>query len=74
MWSHIGAVTQAFCKPYSFVPPRSVGALVTLHYVGTVSALQARPGMTKDGSGNKAENYSSISATNQHQLRQKMYQ
>ena len=29
-------------------------------------AWQARPGMMQDGSGNKAENYSSISATNQH--------
>ena len=37
-------------------------------------AQQARPGRTQDGSRNKAENYSSISATNQHQLRQKMYQ
>ena len=37
-------------------------------------ARQARPGTTQDGSGNKAENYSSILATNQHQLRQKMYQ
>ena len=27
-------------------------------------AQQARPGMTPDGSGNKAEDYSSISATN----------
>ena len=36
-------------------------------------ARQARPGTTQDGSGNKAENYSSISAANQHQLRQKMY-
>ena len=36
-WSHIGAARQAFCESYSFVPPRSVGALVTLHYVGTVS-------------------------------------
>ena len=31
-----GAVRQAFCKPYGFVPPCSVGALVTLHHVGTV--------------------------------------
>ena len=37
-------------------------------------ACQARPGTTQHGSGNKAENYSSISATNQHQLRQKMYE
>ena len=37
-------------------------------------AWQARPGKTCDGSRNKAENYSSISATNQHQLSQKMYQ
>ena len=27
---------QAFCEQYGFVPPRSVGALVTLHHVGTV--------------------------------------
>ena len=39
-----------------------------------LSAQQVRPGMRQDGSRNKAENYSSISATNQHQLRQKMYQ
>ena len=31
-----GAVRQAFCEPYSFVPPHSVGALVTLHHVGIV--------------------------------------
>ena len=37
-------------------------------------ARQARPGTTQDGSGNKAKNYSSISAINQHQLKQKMYQ
>ena len=37
-------------------------------------ARQARPSTTQDGNENKAENYSSISATNQHQLRQKMYQ
>ena len=37
-------------------------------------ARQARPGTTQDGSGNKAENYSSISTTNQRQLRQKMYE
>ena len=37
-------------------------------------ARQARPSTTQDGSGNRAENYSSISATIQHQLRQKMYQ
>ena len=30
------AVRQAFCEPYGFVPPRSMGALVTLHHVGTV--------------------------------------
>ena len=35
-WSHNGALRQAFCDPYCFVPPCSVGALVTLHYVGTV--------------------------------------
>ena len=34
-------------------------------------ARQARPGTAHDGSGNEAENYSSISATNQHQLSQK---
>ena len=37
-------------------------------------ARQARLGTTQDGSRNKAENYSSISATNQHQLTQTMYQ
>ena len=37
-------------------------------------ARQARPGTTQYGSGNTAGNYSSISATNQYQLRQKMYQ
>ena len=37
-------------------------------------ARQARPGTTQDGSGNKAENYSSISATDQHQLRQKLHE
>ena len=37
-------------------------------------ARQARPGITHDGSGTEPETYSSISATNQHQLRQKMYQ
>ena len=31
-----GSVRQAFCEPYGFVPPCSVGALVTLPYVGTV--------------------------------------
>ena len=38
MSSRNGAVhvRQAFCEPYGFVPPRSVGALVTLHHVGTV--------------------------------------
>ena len=30
------AVRQAFCEPYGFVPPGSVGALVTLCHVGTV--------------------------------------
>ena len=35
-------------------------------------AGQARPGKTHDGVGTKAETYSSISATNQYQLRQKM--
>ena len=33
----LGAVRQAFCKPSGFVPPCSMGALVTLHYVGTVA-------------------------------------
>ena len=37
-------------------------------------ARQARPGTTHDGSGIEAKTYSSISATNQHQLRQKIYQ
>ena len=35
---------------------------------------QARPGKMCNGSGNEAENYSSILVTNQHQLSQKMYQ
>ena len=35
--SRNGAVRQAFCEPYGFVPPRSVGASVTLHHVGTVN-------------------------------------
>ena len=35
---------------------------------------QTRPGTMHDRSGNEAKNYSSISATNQHQLSQKMYQ
>ena len=34
--SHNGAIRQAFCEPYGFVPPRSVGALVTLPHVDTV--------------------------------------
>ena len=37
-------------------------------------AQQARPGRTHDGSGTKAETDSSISATNQHQSRQKICQ
>ena len=37
-------------------------------------ARQARPGTAHDGSGTKAETYSSITATNQHQSRQKIYQ
>ena len=37
-------------------------------------ARQARPGTTHDGSGTEAETYSPMSATNQHQLRQKIYQ
>ena len=37
-------------------------------------ARQARPGTTDHGSGNKAQNYSSISATDEHQLSQKMSQ
>ena len=36
MSSHNGAIRQAFCKPYGFVPPCSLGALVTLPHVGTV--------------------------------------
>ena len=34
--SRNGAVRQAFCEPYGFVPPCSMGALVTLPHVGTV--------------------------------------
>ena len=37
-------------------------------------AQQARPGKTHDGSRTEAETYPSISATNQHQLRQKIHQ
>ena len=37
MSSRNGAVRQAFCRPYSFVPPCTVGTLVTLHHVGTVT-------------------------------------
>ena len=37
-------------------------------------AWQARPGTMQDGSRNKVENYSSISATNQHQSRRNMYE
>ena len=35
-WSRFRAVRQAFCEPYGFVLPRSVGALVTLPYVSNV--------------------------------------
>ena len=48
--------------------------LPTYTALAKLLARQARPGPTQDGSRNKAENYSSISATNQHQLRQKMYE
>ena len=37
-------------------------------------ARWARSGRMQDGSGNHAEKYSSISATNQHQISSKMYQ
>ena len=37
-------------------------------------AQQVRRDKTHDRSRTKAETYSSISATNQHQLRQKIYQ
>ena len=30
---------QAFCEPYGFVPPCSMGALVTLPYVGIVHSF-----------------------------------
>ena len=39
-----------------------------------LSARWARPGRTHGGSGNHAEKYSSISATNQRQISSKMYQ
>ena len=39
-----------------------------IHSLAKLLARQARPGTTQDGSGNEAENYSSILATNQHQL------
>ena len=51
-----------YAQQYSYTP------------LAKLLARQARPGTTEDGSGNKAENYSSTSATNQHQLRQKIYQ
>ena len=35
-----GAAMQAFCEPYGFVPPSSVGALVTLHHVSTVYQIK----------------------------------
>ena len=44
------------------------------HSPHEIISMAGKTGTTQDGSGNKAENYSSISATNQHQLRQKMYQ
>ena len=54
---------------------RIVGPLKSSYIsLAKLLARHSRPGTTQDGSGNKAENYSSISATNQHQLRQKMYQ
>ena len=48
--------------------------LLTLTPLTKLLARQARPGITHDRSGTEAETYSSIPATNQHQLRQKMYQ
>ena len=38
-------VRQAFCEPYGFIPSRSVGALVPLPYVGTVSGVAAGVGI-----------------------------
>ena len=38
--SRIGAVRQAFCEAYGFVPPCSVGAIVTLHHVSTVYSFK----------------------------------
>ena len=35
--SRIGVIRQAFCELYGFVPLCSVGALVTLHHVSTVT-------------------------------------
>ena len=46
VWSHNGSIRQAFCEPYGFVPPYSVGALVTLHYVGTVFISHAQTKFT----------------------------
>ena len=41
MSSRNGTVGQAFCEPYSFVPPHSVGVLVTLHHVSTVAVSRS---------------------------------
>ena len=57
------SISSAFCVTLKLYTP--LAKLLT---------QQARPGTTQDGRGNKVENYSSISATNQYQLRQKMYQ
>ena len=40
--------------------------LVSIHSLARLLTRQTRLGTTHNGSGNKAENYSSISATNQH--------
>ena len=63
--------TQKLC-----VPPFQVVLVPATAYtpLKKLLAWQARPGTTHNGSGTKTETYSSISATNQHQSRQKIYQ
>ena len=47
---------------------------VLVHSPHEIISTAGKTGTTHDGSGTKAETYSSISATNQHQSRQKIYQ
>ena len=61
-------------KEVSVFRKYSTGHSGTYTSLTKLLAWQARPGTTHDGNGTKAETYSSISATNQHQLRQKTYQ